>query len=374
MNLDLETLLSACALILCVVTAVFATTAALRHNDEANRSWTAGFAAALCVTGLQAIYGQDGATPAIVVAVTDASMVFAVGALWSGCRSLDGRDRSLVWVPVAVAIAVMIPVLLGAPAPNLDLSSALRLGAAGGFAWLCAIELLRGRMGLNLNSRMLQVTFFALGAWFVTAAALSAAAPAQSGLTRPSIESITMPFTAALLVAAICLSALRVELAGNWWSLNAETRRYTSLGILAAKSFAEDARDRLERTTIAGRHAVLVLAEIDHLDDLNTAFGREHGDRAILHFSGVLRNRVPAEALIGHLGAGRFVVMVVSARPDTPSTIVDAIRTGLTEAPVAPGLELRTDATFGTSHTLETSADYDSLLARAAADLVRART
>jgi diguanylate cyclase (GGDEF)-like protein len=372
MDLDLETLFIARVLPIALVTTVFATTAALRHNDEANRAWTAAFAAALCASGLDAVYATDGAVPPVVVAATDASTVFALGAMWAGCRLLDGRSRSYIWVAVLAALAVAAPTLGGSSHPDLDLSAALRLGATGLFAWLAATELLRGKMRLNLNGRILQLAFFGLGAWYVTAAALSAAA-SGGGIDRPPVESTALPFTAVFLIAAICLSALRVERAGNWWSMSSEARRHTQLELLTSDPFREDASDRIERATLAGGHVALVLAEINDLDELNSAFGRESGDRALTHFAGILRTRVPADALLGHLGAGRFVVLVVASSPEAPLIIVDAIRTGLTETSISDGMELRTDVTFGTSHTVDTPATFESLLAKADVDLTRAR-
>jgi diguanylate cyclase (GGDEF)-like protein len=373
MNLDLETLLIASALATVLVTAVFATTAALRHNDEANRAWTASFAAALCVTGLEAIYG-DGTMPAIVVAVVDASSVFAVGAMWSGCRLLDGKRRSLMWVPCVVALVVMVPTLTQASTPDLDLSAAIRLGTIGIFAWLTAAELVRGVMQRNLNCRILQLTFFLFGGWYIIGAAISAAATGDGRISRPPAETTVLPFVAAFVVAAICLSALRVERAGNWWSMSTEASRRTNLDVLSADAFRDDARDRIERARLAGNHVGLVLAEIDHLDELNSAFGREAGDRALVHFSGILRTRVPADALVGHLGAGRFVVLVVAPVPSVPLTIVEAVETGLTEATVGDDMMLRVDASFGTSHSADTSATLESLLAKAGVGLERART
>ncbi|MET0929354.1 MAG: GGDEF domain-containing protein [Aeromicrobium sp.] len=373
MDLDLETLLIGCALAIVLVTAVFATTAALRHNDEANRAWTASFAAALCATGLEAIYGT-GSIPTVVIAVIDASSVFALGAMWAGCRLLDARARSYVWVPFLVAVAVMVPTLVQAPSPDVDLGTAIRLGASGVFAWLTAVELLRGKMRLNLNGRILQVVFFAVGAWFIGGAALSAAATGDGRIDRPPVEATALPFVGAFLVAAVCLSALRVERTGNWWSMSADAPRRTNLDVLTADAFRVDARDRIDRATQAGSHVALVLAEIDHLDELNSAFGRESGDRALVHFSSILRTRVPADALLGHLGAGRFVVLVVAASPAVPLLVVDAIRTGLTEASVSEGMELRVDASFGTSHTADTPATFETLLAKADAGLDRVRT
>lgn len=368
MDLDLETLLMARVLPMTVIAAIFATTSAMRHNDEANRAWTAAFAAALCVVGLDALYAADGSAPLVVVAASDASTVFAVGALWSGCRLLDGQTRSYIWVAVAAALLVALPTLVQSSVPDLTLSTTLRTAGAGGFAWLAGSELLRGKMRLNLNARILQVTFFAFGAWYVVAAALSASGVLQ----RPDIYSTALPFSGLFLVSAVCLSALRVERAGNWWSMSAEARRRTILGVLAPDALREDAADRIERATLAGRQVALVLAEIQHLDELNSAFGRQAGDSALVHFAGILRTRVPADALIGHLGAGRFVVLTVVSGPDTAPTIVDAIRTGLVESSVGEGMELRTDARFGIGQTTDSLATFDSLIGRADAQLARA--
>jgi diguanylate cyclase (GGDEF)-like protein len=368
MDLDPETLLIVRVLPIAIVSAIFATTAAMRHNDEANRAWTAAFAAALCVSGLDAIYAADGVAPAVVTAAGDASTVFALGAMWSGSRLLHGRPRSNLWMAVAAGVAVAVPTLVQAPDPDLGLSTALRTGAAGAFAWLTATELARGPMRLNLNARILQLSYFLFGAWYVVLSALSA-----SGVTRPAVYSTALPLTALFLVSAVCLSALRVEQAGNWWSMSAEARRRSKLRVLSADAFREDAVDRIQRATLSGGHVALVLAEIDDLDELNSAFGREAGDNALVHFSGILRSRVPADALLGHLGAVRFVVLVVASTEDTPRTVVDAIRTGLTESTVGEGMELRTDASFGTAHTILSPASFDSLLGRADAELARTR-
>lgn len=368
MDLDLTTLLTCCALATITVATVFATTAALRHNDEANRAWVAGLAGALCATGLAAIYGMDESTPAVVIATIDASSVFAVGAIWAGCRALDGRSRSLIWIALIAAVLTALPTLLGSAQIDLDVSAALRLGVTGLIAWLCAIELMRGEMRLNLNSRILQVALFVFGGWYLAAAAVHAAADSEWS-HRPALESTVLPFSGLFIIAAICLSALRVERAGNWWSMNAETARRTNLAVLAPEPFSEDARDRIERAAMTGRHVALVLAEIDALDELNTAFGRETGDSAMMHFTQLLRARVPATALIGHLGAGRFAILTVMTSEDMSANIVAAIRTGLLDTALGENMEIRIDASFGTSHTGDISATFEALLAQAANDL-----
>jgi diguanylate cyclase (GGDEF)-like protein len=370
MDIDLTTLLVACALVVATVTAVFTTTAALRHNDESNRAWVAAFAGALCVTGLAAIYGLDDSTPAPVIATIDTSSVFAMGALWSGCRLLDGRRRSLILVVLVLAIGAAAPAALGGANPDLDLSSAVRLGLTGLFAWLGATELLRGPMRLNLNGRLLQLTLFVVGGWFIAAAALFTASADDA--TRPTVGGTLLPFTATFVIAAICLSALRVERTGNWWSVSTESRRQSDLPVLAAGSFREDARDRVERAAMTGHHVGLVLAEISDLDELNSAFGREAGDRALIHFTELLRSHVPASALIGYLGAGRFGVLTASSTADSTSKVVSAVRTGLIDASLGEHMEIRTDAHFGTSSS-SVATTFEGLLVEATADLDRAR-
>jgi diguanylate cyclase (GGDEF)-like protein len=371
MDPDLPTLLAACALAVGIVTIVFTTTAALRHNDESNRAWVAAFAGALCMTGLAAIYGIDDATPPVVRATIDTSSVFAVGALWSGCRLLDGRSRSLILLVLAAALAAAVPAVLGGTAPDLALASAVRLGVTGGFAWLCAIELMRGPMRLNLNCRILQLALFVVGGWFVAAAALFTAGTDDAA--GPSLASTIPAFTALFVVAAICLTAMRVERTGNWWSMGAEARRQSDLPVLAADSFREDARDRIDRADMMGRHVALVLAEISDLDELNSAFGREAGDGALIHFTQLLRSHVPASALIGYLGAGRFGVLTVSSTTDAAATVVAAIRTGLVDATLGDQMEIRTDARFGTTGSVAVATTFEGLLADATADLDRAR-
>lgn len=372
MDLDLPTLLTCCALATIAVAAVFSTTVALRHNDEANRAWVAGLAAALCATGLAAIYGIDDSTPVTVVAAIDASTVFALGATWAGFRALDGRARSLVWIALVAALLTALPTLLGTTDVDLDLSATLRLAVTGLMAWMCAIELMRGAMRLNLNSRILQVVLFAFGGWYLAASAVHAAASTPLS-NRPTLESTMLPFTAVFLVVTICASALRVERSGNWWSMNAATARRTNLAVLAPDPFREDARDRVDRAAMTGRHVALILAEIEALDDLNTAFGRETGDAAMMHFTELLRSRVPASALIGHLGAGRFAILSVVTTDDMSANIVAAVRTGLLDTALGKNMEIRIDASFGTSRSGEIPMTFEALLTQAHNDLESSR-
>lgn len=374
MDLDQDTLLIFSALTLVFVSSLFATTSALRHNDESNRQWTAGFAMAVCAMGLTAIYGAEGTIPTVVIAAITSSSVFSVGALWAGSRLLNGRSRSLGWVVLVVAAVVAVPTLAQGDLPNTDQSTILTLGLTGLFAWIAATEFMRGPLRRNLNSRILQLGLFAFGAWYVIAAAVTAAAAENPSISRPSTTGIVMSYTGLFILAAICLSALRVERTGNWWSMSAQASRRTNLQVLDAEAFRDDARDRIDRAAMTGAHVSLVLAEINDLDELNTAFGREAGDSSIVHFTGVLRSRVPASALIGHLGAGRFAILSVAATTAESTTIVAAIRTGLIDDRVDENMEIRSNASFGISQTSSTAPSLEALMSTANDDLESSRT
>lgn len=370
MDLDLTTLLVCCTLALLTVGTVFTATVALRHSDSANRAWAAGIAAAVCVMGLTTIYGLDSATPVAVVGVIDATCVFAVGVTWVGYRALDGRSTRLVLLIVLAAALVAAPtVLFGEPA-DLDMSATLRLGVSGLLAWLCAIELERGRMRMNLNSRIQQLALFVFGGWYLTSSAIIAAADGPLA-QRPTLEAQVLPLTALFIVSALCQTALRVERTGNWWSMNVETTRKSNLGVLTSEQFRNDCRDRLERADLTGRRVSLVLAEIDALEELNTAFGREAGDSAMLHFTQLLRSHVPATALLGHLGAGRFGILTVMTSDDTADNIIASIRTGLLDSRLRDDMEIRIDAIFASANNGDAPASFEGLMQSATAELER---
>jgi diguanylate cyclase (GGDEF)-like protein len=109
-------------------------------------------------------------------------------------------------------------------------------------------------------------------------------------------------------------------------------------------------REEINRSQRYGRHISLVLIDIDHFEEVNSAYGPQVGDEVLQHVAHFLRNRVRWLDRIGRYGGDEFAILV----PETFSTealemtarlrgIVRApfkLRTGTDETQIAVTLSL----------------------------------
>jgi GGDEF domain-containing protein len=361
MTLDPQTALVSAAAGTLLATVVYSITATMRHNDRANRLWTSGFIAAFGGAAVRIGWTEVDDSTRVVRALSTAALVFAVGALWAGARSFAGRTTL---APVALTAAAVVGVLvaLGGGARWTVVPGTLCTAV---LALLAALALQRGPMGSNLNSRLLQLTLLLVAVGSLATLVVSLTADGwTAGTGYPSL-TMTLIICAAYVVAAMALTALRVERYGTWWSL-ADSGTRESLGVLDATAFRHDARDRLLRSVAPAAPAALVVADLTELDELNTAFGRQAGDAALAHLAAVLRVKTPPSALLGHLGAGRFAVLTSR----DPEVIVAALRTGLLDVPVSADAPMRLAPRYGTATAAAHGYDYDAMVAAATANLV----
>jgi diguanylate cyclase (GGDEF)-like protein len=367
-GLEFRSILVMCALASILAGAVFVTTTALRHNDEASHIWAGAFFAAVASAAPNAIWGNNEPPPTGVVATISASTILALGAFWCGARIFNGRRRSLIAVPVLLAGATaIIAFSLGSSTPRP--TAAVTFGIAGILGWLGTMEIGAGPMRNDPTSRILQATMGVTGLSFITAAAVYAGVDHPIPPGAPVDRLVVVTLTGLVIVAAICLSELRIKLPNARLQGKDAGVGTKALPLLDAEDFDLTAHDRLERTQLVGGHVTVVLAQINDLPEFNTAFGREAGDLALMHFAEVLRSHVPVSTLLGYLGAGRFAIVATSDSRISASVIVAAIRTGLADAPLPSELEMRISARFGVSDTLAVAEDLDALFRAAKTDL-----
>lgn len=360
MTIDPQTaLLSACTGTL-LATVVYSITATMRHNDHANRLWSSGFIAAFGGAALHVGWvGIDDSTR-VLRALSTTAIVYAVGALWAGARSFAGR-RSLATVGLAAAGTAGVLAVIGGPARWTAAPGTL---ATASMALLAAVALGRGPMSGNLNSRLLQLTLAVVALGSVTTLGTGLLVDRwQTSTGYPSLW-MSLLVCGAYIVAAMTLTALRVERFGTWWSL-ADSGTRESLGVLDAAAFRHDAEDRLARSAPTAAPAALVIADLAELDELNTAFGRKAGDDALAHLAHVLRAKTPPSALLGHLGAGRFAVLTSR----DPELVVAALRTGLLDVPISETAPMRLAPRYGWATAASCDFAYDAMVTAATAGL-----
>ncbi|GMA30438.1 hypothetical protein [Litorihabitans aurantiacus] len=107
MNLDLNTLLIVCTLVVVTSCVLYLTSSSRRRGmDAVDRSWTITFLALLMATLAYLLSGLR-EVAILTVAIGDGFFVLAIGALWAGARAFAGhRPRLCLAIGTAVAVAV----------------------------------------------------------------------------------------------------------------------------------------------------------------------------------------------------------------------------------------------------------------------------
>ncbi|MCM2504442.1 GGDEF domain-containing protein [Aureimonas altamirensis] len=79
----------------------------------------------------------------------------------------------------------------------------------------------------------------------------------------------------------------------------------------------------------------LILFDLDHFKQINDRYGHAAGDVMLVHFAGILAERVPDGAIAARLGGEEFGVMMPQAAASQAHALGEAVRRALAETPVA---------------------------------------
>jgi len=375
MQLDGPTLqtLSGLMVILCGVSFIFNT--ALNRNDPPGRLWSLAFVAGIMVAVGYGVYlVSDTAWWAITIA--NASLVIAVGALWSGSRVYNGRRSGFAVVGSLSVLAGVITFIPGEAGGEWAGAAPLWL-IVGAMGALGGAESLRGRLRRNVNGRILAIVLFVAALYYLGRAI---------GFVVDGVESDTFTTyfgsgTASILnmglivTACIAVSILRAERVGSNAVGDITIGIHSAAGVLSGPAFRQAAVDHLQRGERAQRGLAVIGADIDNLPEINTAFGRIAGDEAIARFADSLRGSAPMMALIGHPAAGRFFILAGVSSATEARAITERVQNALVDGPLGESYQIRLTASFGIADTFDHGYDLNALSAAAdqAIDLVKHR-
>lgn len=96
-------------------------------------------------------------------------------------------------------------------------------------------------------------------------------------------------------------------------------------GLLNRRGFLAAAPARLRAGLDAGRHTLLLFADLDGLKQINDTAGHAAGDRVIADAAEVLRNVLRASDLIARLGGDEFCALVTVNSPGDAHIILDRL-------------------------------------------------
>ena len=118
--------------------------------------------------------------------------------------------------------------------------------------------------------------------------------------------------------------------------------------ILNRRGFIERAI-RLNREN-AGKHAICVFMDLDHLKEINDTFGHSQGDIALLAVSDILKQAVRNNDLVARIGGDEFVGMFIIDTPEYDNIFRTRLHKSFAAFNKASGLPYYVEASVGIAH------------------------
>lgn len=351
MALDDSTLLLVSGLVIIICGISFVLNTAMRRNDASGRLWSISFITGM-LTALSFSVWSVSPETWWVLAIGNTSYVISIGAIWSGARVFNGRGP-LIWIALAAGgVTALLTALEGPDAGPWTGSTGLFTGIAI-FAGLGAAETMRARMRRNLNARILSFCLWAVCAYYVMRTSIFVSLGPDNAVFQQYFGSGTTTVITILLVllCTISMSILQAERSGARALGDVTVGVHSVVGVLSAASFMQQWADWVERASFNGDRLAMIAMDVDNLPQMNTAFGRTFGDTAIRSVAQIIRHYAPTTSLLGHTGAGRFVIVVVTASTTDAEQLAIRLQTALVDEPIDPEQSLRATASFGVVDT-----------------------
>ena len=368
MNLDTLTVLYASGLVVAAAGVSFVISTVVRRDDQVARLWGLGFIAGMLATIAYAVWGYS---PDLwwSTGVANASLTFAIGAMWTGCRVYNDK-RPLLWLVAVVSVVVLLAVLLRGPDGGSWAGAAENYLAIAGFAFAAALTTLRGALRPRINARILTVVFFAVAGYYLGRTAVFLVYGEQSSQFLDFFGTVntTLLNIAFLTLASISFSVLQSERTPDQRREKASDRAGVA-GVAPPRLFEQQADDWLRRARRSDEPLTLVLLEVQNLDEMNNALGSDFGDRAIQTVGWVTRDNVPTASLVGRLAPRLFAVLTPTPPVGAPGSVAERVMTALAENPIDEIEGVRAIAAFGVANTVSAGYDYAALTGAADAEL-----
>ncbi|MCS5735627.1 GGDEF domain-containing protein [Herbiconiux daphne] len=351
MALDTDTLLLISGLVIVLCGISFILNTAMRRNDPSGRLWSLSYIAGM-LTALSFLVWAVNPGLWWVLAIGNTAYVISIAAIWSGARVFNGRKAYISVGLAAGGVTAAYTAIEGPDAGIWTGSTVLFIGIAV-FAGLGGAETMRSRMRRNLNARILSFVLWIVCAFYVLRTSIFVTAGPSSEIFQTYFGSQPATVITILLVllGSISMSILQAERSGARALGDVTVGVHSVVGVLSAASFMQQWADWVERSSFTGDRLAMIAMDVDNLPQMNTAFGRSFGDAAIRSVAQIVRHYSPTASLLGHTGAGRFVIVVVTAGATEAEQLAIRLQTALVDEPIDPQQSLRATASFGVVDT-----------------------
>lgn len=365
MNIDVTTLLVAEALVVttCGVAFIFATV--LGRASDVGRTWSAAFTAGILAVICFAVL-EFNPQAWFIAGIGNGAFVFAIGAMWNGCRVYNGRSGWTV-ITAGASIVAAGAVLWEGPYGGVWAGAFWLFLMTAALAASAAVETVRGELRGNVHASALTIVFFIVALYYLVRGTLVITLGVRSPVFTDYFGTVPTSVLAMILVtvAVISMSSLRGVRSPGADAGEAIGMPSGVPGVVPAGQFDQHLLDWLRRGRISRTPLDLVMMEVKGLHHLNSAFGHEFGDAAIRSVGRVACENVPVSSLVGQISSRRYVVLSVSPSDGAARAIIERLETALVENPVDTATGIRAIASFGAVSTTEVGYRASDLLAAA---------
>jgi len=376
LQLQDETVMSMAGGVLFLVAAVFALRVVRLGAGRHAQLWALSFISAVLACLAFSPFRPD-STSRGMDAAAQTLVVLSFGLMWSGIRLRNGRP-ALLAVAALPAGVTLGAVLLAGPVEAGWAGAEVYIGAVAATSALIAVEAARTdpRTTGAVDARILAASAAALALYSLARLGAVVAVGSAGDLIPLAFERRheAIAHTSFLLVAAICLSALvSAETPGRRTS---RTRGAAAAaeGVLEPDAFATALGSWLDRADGGWDCAVLVVVEIDDLDDVAAAFGRQSAARMVTTVARIVARHAPTASVVGHLDDDRLAVLCEPPSRERPVAIAERLLGVLVDTPLDDLDGLRAIATIGVATTDDAGYEPGPLIAAATAAAAGART
>ena len=114
------------------------------------------------------------------------------------------------------------------------------------------------------------------------------------------------------------------------------------------KGLAWFSETMLKKAKQSDRYIYTLVADLNGLKYINDTFGHEEGDKAIREIAGILRNVVPADAIVSRTGGDEFTIMAMLEKDSPlPGELEAKLLHGMKEFNARSGLPYMVEASYG---------------------------
>jgi diguanylate cyclase (GGDEF)-like protein len=155
--------------------------------------------------------------------------------------------------------------------------------------------------------------------------------------------------------------------------LAAEAHRDPLTGLANRRRFQEVLRAEMARVQRSGQAVSLVLLDVDHFKHVNDTHGHPAGDAVLVGVARVLVAGTRAYDLPARVGGEEFAVLLPQTTLDRAHQVAERIRVAMASASLLPGAADSVTVSLGVAQSQTVGDSPSALLARADAQLYRAK-